>query len=224
MSNSDDKQPGEPEGSAVLLPRTRTMPGFASGSSNLSPTSCDAPCSAASARCSRRRRPFASSPSEVSLPKDVVNFLLHQATNSKDEVLRVVGKEVRSFLESANLSAEMAKMLTQLSLEVKTEVRFIPERRGRRRREARREAEDVAEAKRRKDRVARDAAPLSRMLRERGLERAPTLSAGPLPTDAREVSRERDAQHDLPSPHRALHLVDEAHGAQPADSGSGSTR
>ena len=64
--------------------------------------------------------------SEVSLPKDVVNFLLQQATNSKDEVLRVVAKEVRGFLESANLSAEMQKLLTQLSLEVKTEVRFIP--------------------------------------------------------------------------------------------------
>ena len=64
--------------------------------------------------------------SEVSLPKDVVNFLLQQATSSKDEVLRVIGKEVRGFLESANISAEMQKLLTQLSLEVKTEVRFIP--------------------------------------------------------------------------------------------------
>ncbi len=64
--------------------------------------------------------------SEVSLPKDVVNFLLHQATNSKDEVLRVIAKEVRAFLESANLSAELSKLLTTLSLEVKTEVRFIP--------------------------------------------------------------------------------------------------
>ncbi len=63
---------------------------------------------------------------DVTLPKDVVNFLLQQASNSKDEVIRVIGKEVRSFLESANLSAEMAKILTQLSLEVKTEVRFIP--------------------------------------------------------------------------------------------------
>jgi hypothetical protein len=64
--------------------------------------------------------------SEISLPKDVVNFLLQQASNSKDEVLRVVAKEVRGFLESANLSHEIAKLLTQLSLEVKTEVRFIP--------------------------------------------------------------------------------------------------
>lgn len=63
---------------------------------------------------------------DVTLPKDVVSFLLQQATNSKDEVLRVVGNEVRRFLESANLAAEMQKMLTQLSLEVKTEVRFIP--------------------------------------------------------------------------------------------------
>ena len=64
--------------------------------------------------------------SEISLPKDVVNFLLQQASNSKDEVLRVVAKEVRGFLESANLSRELAKLLTQLSLEVKTEMRFIP--------------------------------------------------------------------------------------------------
>jgi len=63
---------------------------------------------------------------EVTLPKDVVNFLLHQASNSKDEILRVIAKEVRGFLESANLSREVSKLLTQLSLEVKTEVRFIP--------------------------------------------------------------------------------------------------
>jgi len=63
---------------------------------------------------------------DVTLPKDVANFLVQQASNSKDEVLRVVGNEVRRFLENANLAAEMQKMLTQLSLEVKTEVRFIP--------------------------------------------------------------------------------------------------
>src|SRR5437868_13476204 len=49
--------------------------------------------------------------SEVSLPKDVVNFLLNQANNSKDEILRVVAKEVRGFLESANLSSELQKLL-----------------------------------------------------------------------------------------------------------------
>jgi hypothetical protein len=64
--------------------------------------------------------------SEFSLPADVVKFLLQQASNSKDELLRVVAKEVRGFLESANLSQEAAKLLTQLSLEIKTEVRFIP--------------------------------------------------------------------------------------------------
>jgi hypothetical protein len=64
--------------------------------------------------------------SEVSLPKDVVTFLLQQAGNSKDELMRVVAKEVRGFLESANLSHELGKLLTQLSLEIKTEVRFIP--------------------------------------------------------------------------------------------------
>ena len=60
------------------------------------------------------------------LPKEVANFLFQQAANSKDEVMRVVAGEVRAFLEKVNLNQEMQKLLTSLSLEIKTEIHFIP--------------------------------------------------------------------------------------------------
>jgi len=64
--------------------------------------------------------------SEFHLPKDVANYLLTQAAASKDEVLRIVAKELRGFLESVNISQELQKLLTSLSFEIKTEIRFIP--------------------------------------------------------------------------------------------------
>ncbi len=64
--------------------------------------------------------------SEVHLPKDVANFLITQAATSKDELLRIVARELRHFLETLNVSGELQKLLTSLSFEIKTEVRFIP--------------------------------------------------------------------------------------------------
>jgi hypothetical protein len=64
--------------------------------------------------------------SDLKLPKDVANYLIQQAASSKDELLRVVSKELRGFLESVNISGEMQKLLTSLSFEIKTEIRFIP--------------------------------------------------------------------------------------------------
>jgi hypothetical protein len=64
--------------------------------------------------------------SDFHLPKDAANYLIQQAGASKDELFRIVAKELRSFLESANLAGELQKLLTSLSFEIKTEVRFIP--------------------------------------------------------------------------------------------------
>jgi len=63
---------------------------------------------------------------EMSLPKDVASYLAKTASSSKDEVLRIMAREIREFLQTVNLSEEIAKMLTTLSFEVKTEIRFIP--------------------------------------------------------------------------------------------------
>ena len=64
--------------------------------------------------------------SEFQLPKDVANYLIQQAASSKDELFRIVAKELRGFLESVNVSGELQKLLTSLSFEIKTEIRFIP--------------------------------------------------------------------------------------------------
>lgn len=64
--------------------------------------------------------------SEFNLPREVAAYLMVQASASKDEVLRLIGAELRRFLETVNLSGELQKLLTSLSFEIKTEIRFIP--------------------------------------------------------------------------------------------------
>ncbi|HKE14350.1 MAG TPA: hypothetical protein VKB80_05785 [Kofleriaceae bacterium] len=63
---------------------------------------------------------------EMPMPKEVAGYLVNTASSTKDELFRVVAREVREFLGSVKLSEEIAKMLTTLSFEIKTEIRFIP--------------------------------------------------------------------------------------------------
>lgn len=60
------------------------------------------------------------------LPREAVGFILGQADATKREVLRVVSREVRLFLENVDLGGELTKILTSVSFEIRTEVRFIP--------------------------------------------------------------------------------------------------
>ena len=62
---------------------------------------------------------------EVSLP-DVVGYVASSADGAKDKVFEVVARETREFLANLNLTEEIAKILTTLSFEIKTEIRFIP--------------------------------------------------------------------------------------------------
>jgi hypothetical protein len=62
---------------------------------------------------------------EVSLP-DVAGYLAHSADGAKDKVFEVIARETRDFLSTLNLTEEIAKILTTLSFEIKTEIRFIP--------------------------------------------------------------------------------------------------
>jgi hypothetical protein len=62
---------------------------------------------------------------EVSLP-DVAGYIASSADGAKDKVWEVIARETREFLSTLNLTEEIAKILTTLSFEIKTEVRFIP--------------------------------------------------------------------------------------------------
>lgn len=63
--------------------------------------------------------------SELKLPREIVNHIMSQIDDTKQATLKLVGKEVRQFFENTNLSEEMANLLSQLSFEVSTKVRFV---------------------------------------------------------------------------------------------------
>ncbi len=63
---------------------------------------------------------------ELRLPKEALALILAQLDETKNGLYRVVAKEIRDFLEQTNFAEEAAKVLTTLSFEIKTEVRFIP--------------------------------------------------------------------------------------------------
>src|ERR1051325_972494 len=60
-----------------------------------------------------------------SLP-EVAGYIASSADGAKDKVFDVIARETRDFLANLNVSEEIAKLLTTLSFEIKTEIRFIP--------------------------------------------------------------------------------------------------
>jgi hypothetical protein len=63
---------------------------------------------------------------DMKLPKEAVHYIIDLADNTKREVVRVAAREFREFLDSARFHEELGRILTQLSLEIKTEIRFVP--------------------------------------------------------------------------------------------------
>ena len=63
---------------------------------------------------------------DLKLPKDALTLALTQLEETKNGLYRAVAREVREFLDNSNLSDELAKALTRLSFEIRTEIRFVP--------------------------------------------------------------------------------------------------
>jgi hypothetical protein len=63
---------------------------------------------------------------ELRLPKELLTALLNHVEDAKSEIYKMVVREVREFLERANLADEVTRVLTGVTLEVRTQVRFIP--------------------------------------------------------------------------------------------------
>jgi hypothetical protein len=61
---------------------------------------------------------------EWKLPKELASYLVAQASGAKDEVLRVVGSEIRRFFESDALKRELSRLLSHTSIEVTAQIRF----------------------------------------------------------------------------------------------------
>ncbi len=57
---------------------------------------------------------------------EVAGYIASSADGAQDKVFEVIARETREFLGTLNLTEEIAKILTTLSFEIKTEIRFIP--------------------------------------------------------------------------------------------------
>jgi hypothetical protein len=64
--------------------------------------------------------------SEGELPREALGMLMRYADLTKRELLRLISREIRHFLEDMDFGGEIAKILTSLSLEARMQVRFIP--------------------------------------------------------------------------------------------------
>jgi hypothetical protein len=69
---------------------------------------------------------------DMKLPKEVLSQLYTQIDDTKNGLYRVVAKEIRDVLEQTKFADELTKVLTKLSFEIKTEIRFIPNKPERR--------------------------------------------------------------------------------------------
>ena len=63
---------------------------------------------------------------ELKLPKEVLHYLYTQIDDTKNGLYRVAAKEIRDVLEQTKFADEITKVLTRLSFEIKTEIRFVP--------------------------------------------------------------------------------------------------
>jgi hypothetical protein len=68
--------------------------------------------------------------SEAKLPREIASAVFTQIDDTKNDVLRIMAREFREFLEATDLANELKAALTSLSFEIRTEVRFIPNSEG----------------------------------------------------------------------------------------------
>lgn len=60
------------------------------------------------------------------MPKELVTYIKGAVDNGRDEIVRIIGVQTKRFLEGLDVGGEVAKILTALSFEIRTEIRFIP--------------------------------------------------------------------------------------------------
>ena len=63
---------------------------------------------------------------DLKLPNEVLHYLYTQMDDTKSGLYRVVANEIHDFFERMQFADELTKVLTKLSFEIKTEIRFVP--------------------------------------------------------------------------------------------------
>ena len=63
---------------------------------------------------------------DLKVPKEAASYVYDQIDDTKKGLYRVVAKEIRDVLEHMSLADELASVLTKLSFEINTQIRFVP--------------------------------------------------------------------------------------------------
>ena len=64
------------------------------------------------------------------LPRDFMNNVAAQVDSTKRDAVAMIGREMQHFLQGLNVGDELKKILTSVSFEVATTVRFVPNDEG----------------------------------------------------------------------------------------------
>ncbi len=68
--------------------------------------------------------------SDLPLPQEVIERILERIDEYRGELFRVIADELKEWLDKVDLGYEIQKILTTLSFEITTEIRFIPNEKG----------------------------------------------------------------------------------------------
>jgi hypothetical protein len=71
---------------------------------------------------------------DLKLPKEALNYIFKQVDETKHAAVKIIAKEVRELLEKTDLAEEATKVLTSVSFEVTTNIRFVPNPDGKKKR------------------------------------------------------------------------------------------
>lgn len=113
--------PGSVAGAATVTPVSDPLPSPSSSSESGAPTPGPEDERGGGERIDRGISDFV---------RRAVSAGVGAASRSKDDIVRVAATEMRGWLEHLNLNEEIAKALSKMVIEVKTEIRFKPSEDG----------------------------------------------------------------------------------------------
>ncbi|HUU02084.1 MAG TPA: hypothetical protein VM425_11620 [Myxococcota bacterium] len=67
---------------------------------------------------------------DLKLPKDVIQFVVGQASKTKQDLFKALSGELHLFLESTNFTDVMRKVLAATSIHIDATMRFVPDGEG----------------------------------------------------------------------------------------------
>lgn len=80
------------------------------------------------------------------VPRDFINNLSSAVDSTKRDAVQMIGREMQQFLENLNVGEELKKILTSVSFEIATTVRFVPNEEGDLRPEVRRTQKPIVKS------------------------------------------------------------------------------